>query len=105
MTGRSTGGRGLSWPSDGEYGERELLSSCYEACFALAEAHAVRSIAFPSISTGRYRFPLAEAVPIALRAMMAALARRAELEVPVVCFEEPVYHAYLGGLAGLSSQP
>jgi O-acetyl-ADP-ribose deacetylase (regulator of RNase III) len=36
----------------GAYGERGLLSSCYEACFALAEARGVRFIAFPSISTG-----------------------------------------------------
>ena len=82
-----------------QHGERELLASCYQSCFALAAAHEVRSIAFPSISTGRYRFPLQEAVPIALRAIAAELARRPELvEVRVVCFEEPVYLAYLDGL-------
>ena len=83
----------------GGHGERELLASCYQSCFALAAAHEVRSIAFPSISTGRYRFPLQEAVPIALRAIAAELVRRPELvEVRVVCFEEPVYLAYLDGL-------
>lgn len=83
----------------GEHGERELLASCYRSCFVLAAAHDIRSIAFPSISTGRYRFPLQEAVPIALQAIVAELARRPELtEVRVVCFEEPVYRAYLDGL-------
>lgn len=88
---------------DGTYGERELLASCYRSCFALAAAHSVRSIAFPSISTGRYRFPLQEAVPIALRELLAELARRPELaDVRVVCFEEPVYLAYVDGLAAQS---
>jgi O-acetyl-ADP-ribose deacetylase len=90
---------------DGAYGEREMLASCYRACFTLAEGHDVRSIAFPSISTGRYRFPLAEAVPIALRAVLAELARRPELaEVRIVCFEEPVYAAYRAGLAELTGR-
>lgn len=84
----------------GEFGERETLARCYRACFALAAEHDVRTIAFPSISTGRYRFPLEEAVPIALDAIKAELTRRPELaEVRVVCFEEPVYAAYAAGLA------
>lgn len=86
----------------GADGERETLASCYRACFTLAEAHDVRSIAFPAISTRRYRFPLAEAVPIALRAIMDELARRSELaEIRIVCFEEPVYAAYRAGPAEL----
>lgn len=63
----------------------------------------MRSIAFPSSSTGRYRFPLNEAVPIALRELLAELARRPELaDVRVVCFEESVYLAYVDGLAAQS---
>lgn len=90
----------------GAYGERELLARCYQACFALAEAHAVQSIAFPSISTGRYRFPVVEAVPIALREMAAALAHNAALaEIRVICFEEAVYTAYLQGRDALGDIP
>ena len=79
----------------GGHGEHELLASCYRACFTLAAAHDVRTIAFPSISTGIYRFPLDQAVPIALREIAAALRQRPELaEVRVICFDEAVYAAY-----------
>src|SRR6266849_2632525 len=40
--------------SDGQRGEDELLASCYRSCFALAGEHAIRSMAFPAISTGAY---------------------------------------------------
>src|SRR5512143_2589619 len=42
----------------GDGGEAELLASCYRSCFALAAKHGIRSIAFPSISTGAYGFPM-----------------------------------------------
>lgn len=55
----------------------------------------MQTIAFPSISTGIYRFPLDQAVPIALREITAALQQRSELaEVRVICFEDAVYAAY-----------
>src|ERR1700683_5004850 len=41
----------------GAYGERELLASCYRHSLLLASRNGLRSIAFPSISTGAYRFP------------------------------------------------
>jgi O-acetyl-ADP-ribose deacetylase (regulator of RNase III) len=89
----------------GGHGEHELLASCYRACFALAAAHDVRTIAFPSISTGIYRFPLGEAVPIALREIAVGLQQRPELaEVRVICFEEAVYAAYQGELATLKQR-
>ncbi len=40
----------------GKHGEAELLASCYRTCLALAEEHAVQTIAFPSISTGVYGY-------------------------------------------------
>jgi O-acetyl-ADP-ribose deacetylase len=46
-------------------GEDELLASCYRNALQLAAEHGIRSIAFPSISTGAYRFPDEGAVPIA----------------------------------------
>lgn len=51
----------------GRSGERELLASCYRSCLELAAENGIRSIAFPSVSTGVYHFPLNEAVQIAVR--------------------------------------
>jgi O-acetyl-ADP-ribose deacetylase (regulator of RNase III) len=43
---------------DGTQHEAELLARCYQRCFAIAEQYSLTTIAFPSISTGRYRSPL-----------------------------------------------
>jgi O-acetyl-ADP-ribose deacetylase (regulator of RNase III) len=51
---------------DGRHGEPEQLASAYRRSLEVAVEHGLRSVAFPSISTGAYRFPLAEAAPIAL---------------------------------------
>lgn len=50
----------------GDQGERELLASCYRQALELAAGLGCQRIAFPSISTGVYRFPLEEAAPIAI---------------------------------------
>lgn len=52
-----------------------LLASAYRSSLVLAAAHGLRSVAFPSISTGAYGYPLAEAAPIALGAVQAFLAQ------------------------------
>ena len=57
---------GPHW-SDGNHRERELLASCYRSCLELAVKYGIRSIAFPSIATGIYHFPLDEAARIAVR--------------------------------------
>lgn len=46
--------------------EEMLLASCYRSCLELAEERKVKRISFPSISTGVYGYPLAEAAPIAI---------------------------------------
>jgi O-acetyl-ADP-ribose deacetylase len=51
---------------DGRHGEPDLLASAYRRSLEVALEHGLRSIAFPSISTGAYRYPIAEAAPIAL---------------------------------------
>ena len=51
----------------GERGEDGLLASCYESSLALALENDLRTIAFPSISTGAYRFPIERAAGIAVR--------------------------------------
>ena len=50
----------------GAAGEREKLASCYSSCLELAVQYGIKSIAFPSISTGVYHFPLEEAARIAV---------------------------------------
>src|SRR5437763_11460864 len=59
----------------GQAGEAELLAQCYRSCFALAEQHGLRSLAFPSISTGAYGYPLEQAARIAVREIKQALER------------------------------
>ncbi|NLS17982.1 O-acetyl-ADP-ribose deacetylase [Rhizobium sp. P40RR-XXII] len=51
----------------GDRGEEELLASCYRSSLALARERGVRTIAFPAISTGVYRFPAEQAAGIAIR--------------------------------------
>ena len=72
----------------GSAGERELLASCYRSCFREAANVDARSIAFPSISTGAYGFPIGLACPIALREAGAALRARPDLEITFVCFSK-----------------
>ncbi len=63
---------------DGRQREPELLASAYQRCLELAVERDLRSIAFPSISTGAYRFPIAAAAPIAVRTVARFCASHAE---------------------------
>ena len=56
---------GPHW-NGGKSRESELLESCYQSCLELALENEIRSIAFPSISTGIYHFPLEDAARIAV---------------------------------------
>jgi O-acetyl-ADP-ribose deacetylase (regulator of RNase III) len=58
---------------DGHHGEPDLLASAYRRSLEVALEHHLRSIAFPSISTGAYRYPIAEAAPLALRTVAGFL--------------------------------
>jgi O-acetyl-ADP-ribose deacetylase (regulator of RNase III) len=69
----------------GDSGEDALLASCYQNALRLAVDHDARSIAFPAISTGIYRFPQDRAAHIATAEVMAFLARDARLEQVVFC--------------------
>lgn len=75
--------------------EDEHLASAYHSCFVLAEEHGLKSIAFPAISTGVYRFPLERATGIALRETRSWLEAGAGLEqVVFVCFGNAAYQTY-----------
>jgi O-acetyl-ADP-ribose deacetylase (regulator of RNase III) len=72
---------------DGHHGEDELLASCYRSCFALVEQHGIKTVAFPSISTGAYGFPMDRAARIAMRETKHFLERNQLVEQMVlVCF-------------------
>lgn len=85
----------------GGHGERALLASCYRSCMALAAEYGCRSVAFPSISTGVYRFPLELAAPIAAAAVSACLSEEGNSvqHVTFVCFSQEVKDAYDAALA------
>ncbi|OQP30686.1 O-acetyl-ADP-ribose deacetylase [Pantoea latae] len=81
----------------GSQNEAQLLKRAYQSCFRLAQQHDVKSIAFPSISTGIYRFPKKKAAEIALEAIRDALADNPALqEVKIVCFDEETRAIYAG---------
>lgn len=83
----------------GGHGEDDLLASAWRSSLRLAAERGIRTIAFPSISTGAYRFPLERAARIAVREIREHLARNALPEsVTVVCFGEDVRHGYLTAL-------
>ncbi len=81
----------------GSRGEADLLASCYRECIALALQHAMRSIAFPCISTGVYNYPARAAAQIAVDTTKAVVGD-AELTVTFCCFSAgdlAIYEALL----------
>ena len=79
----------------GGYGEDALLRSCYLNCLKLASENGCKSVAFPSISTGVYHFPLERASRIAVDAIREYLAAHEEIEeVRMVCFDARTQQAY-----------
>ena len=92
---------------NGRHGEVELLASAYRRSLEVAVAHGVRSIAFPSISTGAYRFPIVRAAPTALATVAAFLQEhRGTLDlVRFVLFSAADLAVYEEHLAVLSAPP
>ena len=81
--------------ANGENNEEELLAECYRNSLALAAKCFVRTIAFPSISTGAYRFPLERAARIALREIKSFLVLNSvPQKIVIVCFDEPTKQVY-----------
>lgn len=75
--------------------EEEELSDCYKNSFALLEKHNIKTIAFPSISTGAYGFPIEKACRIAITETKIFLSRNKTVEkVTFVCFSKPDYDMY-----------
>ena len=79
----------------GERNEPELLASCYRNSLRLAVDNGVKTVAFPSISTGVYGFPIERAAPIAIGTVQDFLAGESSLEeVRFVCFSSDDYVVY-----------
>ncbi len=79
----------------GRLGEADLLAGAYRSALRLAAERGLRSIAFPAISTGIYRYPLAEATHVAVATVRETL--RAPLSIEIVvfaCFSDEVLSAY-----------
>ncbi len=85
---------GPVWHGGGQ-NEAALLAACYRNSLALAVQHQLTSIAFPSISTGVYRFPIEQACRIALREIRNFLQSPSTLQrVVIVCFSDTDLHFY-----------
>ena len=81
--------------SGGERGEPELLADCYRSVFGIAREKGIRSLAFPAISCGIYRFPVDRAVKIAVAETVAELVSSdAVQKVIFACFGDEIYNAY-----------
>lgn len=87
----------------GKHNEDKLLASCYRNSFTLVREHNIGTVAFPSISTGVYRFPVEQASRIALQEIIQELETNTNLSrVIIVCFDRATYEAYLTNKKELS---
>jgi O-acetyl-ADP-ribose deacetylase (regulator of RNase III) len=79
----------------GAHGEDDMLASCYHNALSLAVLTGIKTIAFPSISTGAYRFPVPRAVKIAVTSVRKFLETDKTIEkVTFVCFDKTTLTAY-----------
>lgn len=90
---------------NGNEGEPALLRSAYESCLKIVRDRAIRTVAFPSLSTGAYRFPIAPASRIALATVVAELRTTRDddalEEVRFVLFSATDFAAYCAALEEL----
>jgi len=83
----------------------ELLASAYRRSLEVASENSVRSIAFPSISTGAYGYPMEEAAPIALRTAIDYLKTHTDIElVRFVLYGQRAYEVYERALQSILPQ-
>lgn len=88
---------GPVWNGNSE-GEAEKLASCYRNALSIAAGNGVKSISFPSISTGVYRFPIEQAAVIALRTVVDFLKKQPFGYVVFTLFSDHDYRLYEAAL-------
>jgi O-acetyl-ADP-ribose deacetylase len=89
---------------DGKHREPELLAGAYQNSLELASRHGVKTVAFPSISTGAYGYPLESAANVALTTVRDYLKNHPEIKtVSFVLFGEKAYKAYEDALKELTT--
>ncbi|MER8574965.1 O-acetyl-ADP-ribose deacetylase [Mesorhizobium sp. M1338] len=92
---------GPVWQGGGK-GEAELLASCYIRSLELAAANDCRTVAFPAISTGVYRYPKDEATRIAVSTVADFMNQNIVLGTVIFCcFDEPMAELYRQVVAAL----
>ena len=85
---------GPIWQGGG-CGEAAALAACYRNCLELARKHGINSVDFPSISTGVYGYPIAQAASTALKAIMDDLrVHERPMQVRLVCHTEAAARIY-----------
>ena len=86
----------------GRKGEAELLASCYRRSLELAAANDCRTVAFPAISTGIYRYPKDEAAEIAARTVSTFIEQKPMPETVIFCcFDDQMAELYRQAVAAL----
>lgn len=83
----------------GKKKEEQLLKNCYENCLKLVAEHGCRTVAFPSISTGIYRFPLEKASIIAVGTILEFLVLHPDMDVQMICWDRETFQYYKNALA------
>jgi len=79
----------------GKHNEAQLLANSYRNSLTVAWEHGCHTVAFPSISTGVYHFPLEQAATIAVQTITQFLDEHPDMErVTMVCFDQTTYQAY-----------
>lgn len=87
---------------DGRHGEPDQLRACYQSCLVMAEERGLKAITFPSISTGAYGYPVAEAAAVAIAAVRKHLLRDGRVqEATFVLFDQATYDCYASALREL----
>ena len=93
---------GPVWEGGGK-GEAALLARCYQSCLALADQYSLKTIAFPAISTGAYRFPIELATRIAVDEVSKFLMSNSSVDkVAFVCFNQDASRAYTAAVQELA---
>ncbi|MGE5110616.1 MAG: O-acetyl-ADP-ribose deacetylase [Acidobacteriaceae bacterium] len=89
----------------GEHGEPDTLASCYRESLTLADKLQLQHIAFPSISTGAYGYPVADAAAVALKTVAVVLPDLRHIrEVRFVLFGHRDFLSYRQALESLAAQ-